>query len=252
MKNVFPPHFSIALATLFVVFVATVSWQADKNAPAQNNRIATGNTRDTIPPKSADPHQTDIQLNFDSVLQQVSVALSKIDYQKMQSDAQKALADIDYTKLNQDIKTAMKKIDLSNLKLDVSSAIDSAKMSIDKIRWEDMKRDLEKAKAELNKTAALQKINTDSLQKHVQQALKNAQLQLREAQTELALQHDLPAALSEGGLLTLSEPYRVELKDGYLYINGKKQTKAITNKYASYYGGKTHFVVVKKREEAEL
>ncbi len=83
----------------------------------------------------------------------------------------------------------------------------------------------------------------------VEQAMKEAQKGLHEAQQEIHLHYTLPKALADDGLLNINEPYTIELKDGQLYINGAKQTKTVTEKYSQYFGGKKHFVVTKSKED---
>lgn len=53
------------------------------------------------------------------------------------------------------------------------------------------------------------------------------------------------------GIIDKNKPYTIELKDGVLYINGAKQSKATTEKYSKYYSGKKNFVL-KNDGESDL
>ena len=54
---------------------------------------------------------------------------------------------------------------------------------------------------------------------------------------------DFTNELEKDGLIDKNKAYSLELKDGYLYINGKKQSKETTEKYRKYYMGKDHFKI---------
>ncbi len=237
MKHVFWSNTFVKMAGLFAAFIILVSWQPG-SAKTSKKGSQTTEVRDTTAPKSNDINQIDLQLNLDSVMQQVNIAMSKIDYNKMNSDIQKAMSQIDYNKINQDINTAMKNINWNDMKVNVSLALDSAKMAIDKINWDDMKVQISKAQAE-----AKQQINTADIQKQVQLALKDAQKSLQAAKAELANYKGLISSLEKDGLIDTSKPYKVQLKDGDLYINGVKQSKAVTDKYSKYYSGKKNFSI---------
>ena len=46
---------------------------------------------------------------------------------------------------------------------------------------------------------------------------------------------ELTKALDNDGLVDNKKPYKLEVKDGELYINGTKQTKQISKKYRKFY-----------------
>lgn len=184
-------------------------------------------------------------------MQQVSKAISAIDYSKMNIDIQKALAQMDSVKLKQEIASALNNINWNDMKADVAQSMDSAKAAIAGIDWDQMKSDLQKAQADVSKELAKQHINSDSIRLQVQQAMKQAQKGLHEAQQEIALQYSLPKALADDGLIDVNKPYRIELKDGSLYLNGVKQSKAVTDKYSRYFSGKKNFVVKKSKDDMD-
>ena len=242
MKNVRFTSSLFKVAALIIIVVAAVAWQADKRKTTQRNTNLAA-SQDTTIPKSADINEIDLQLNLDSVMQEVNLAMSKIDYAKMNADVQKAMAQIDYNKINKDINAAMKSIDWNGMKMDVARSLDSAKMAVDKINWDEMKAEVSKAQVEAKKAAAMQKINMDSLKVQVQLSLKEAQKSLLVAKAEFANYKGLQAALEKDGLLQAGKTYSIQLKDGILYLNKVKQTKAITDKYSRYYSGKKNFTL---------
>ena len=230
------------MAGLFAVLFVFISWQPGAKTAFQNKNLYAKN-EDTTAPKSTFPDEINLQLNIDSVMQQVNLALSKIDYAKMNADLQKSLAEIDYNKINREVNKAMKEIDWNQMKTDVSRSLDSAKAAIDNINWNEMKANVSKAQADAKKAMALQKVNIDSLKIQIQSSLQQAQKNLQSAKIEFANYKGLLTALQNDGLIEKNKPYKIELKNGMLYINDVKQTKAITDKYNRFYSGRKTFTL---------
>ena len=242
MKNVRRTSSFRQVVALLIILIVVSAWQPDKRRTIQSKNLHAAG-QDTTIPKSSYPDQADLQLSLDSAMQQVNLALSKIDYAKINADVQKSLAQIDYNKINKEVNKAMKNIDWNQIKTDVSGALDSAKAAIDSIHWNDMKAEISKAQIEAKKAVAAQKINMDSIRIQVQKSLKDAQKSLQSARTELANDKALKTALEKNGLLQAGKPYSIQLKDGILYINKVKQSKAVTDKYSKYYSGKKNFTL---------
>lgn len=242
MKNVRFASSLFQVAGCLIIVAALVAWQPCKTRTAQQKNYRTAE-QDTSLPKSANINQIDIQLNLDSAMRQVNLAMSKIDYAKMNADVQKAMAQIDYKKINKEITAAMKSIDWSQMKMDISKSLDSAKMEIDKINWDEMKTEVNRAQLKTKNARATQKINTDSIRIQVQKSLREAQKNLQTVKVELINYQGLKSALEKDGLLNISKPYSIELKDGILYLNGIKQSKTTTDKYSRYYSGKKNFTL---------
>ncbi len=238
MKNVFWSK-TIQMAGLFGLVFIIASWQPKPKKAGWQSYHKQAAGQDTIIPKSAYSDQINLQLNLDSVMQQINIALAKIDYQKVNADVQKAMAEIDYDKINKEIKAAMKNIDWSQMKTDISKSLDSAKMAISNIRWDAMKAEMSKAQKQM----AEQKMNMDSVKIQVQKSLQEAQKSLEEAKIEFHNYKALQTALQNDGLIEANKPYRIELKEGILYINGIKQTQTVTDKYSRYYSGKKNFTI---------
>lgn len=242
MKYVRSASSLLPLACALFLFAAVIAWQPD-TTKGKSRKNDFKNNSDTTVPKPADIDQTDFQLNLDSVMQQVNEALSKIDYAKMNADVQKAMAQVDYSKMNLEISKAMKDIDWNKMKLNVSRSLDSAKMAMDKINWDEMKANISHAQAEENKAMAAQNLNTDNLRKQIQNSLQDTQRNLHSAQLNMKKYKDLQAALEKDGLITEGKPYRIQLKEGTLYINGTKQSQTVTDKYRRYYPDEKNFTI---------
>lgn len=242
MKNVRFASSLIKVAGLFVFVVIFSSWQPEKRFVQQRNFGGTTDA-DTTVPKTFNTDEINFQLNMDSTMQQVNLALKQINYQKINAEVQKAIAQVDYNKINKEIHNAMQSVDWDKMKLDVSASLDNAKAAINNIDWSEMKTELSKAQAEVKKAMAEQKINSEEIKREVEKSLKEAQKNLQSAKAELANDKGLQAALMNNGLISKNKPYTIELKNGVLYINGTKQSKAVTDKYSKFYSGKKNFVL---------
>ncbi len=242
MKNVRFTSSLIKVCGLFVFVVILSSWQPEKRVIPQR-KLSGAADADTTVPKTFNTDEINLQLNMDSIMQQVNLALKQVDYQKINAEVQKAIAQVDYNKINKEIREAMQSIDWNKMKLDVSASLDSAKSAINNIDWNEMKTELSKAQIEVKKAMAEQKINSEEIKREVEKSLKEAQKNLQSAKAELANYKGLQTALMNDGLISKNKPYKIELKDGILYINGAKQSKVITDKYSKYYSGKKNFVL---------
>jgi hypothetical protein len=54
---------------------------------------------------------------------------------------------------------------------------------------------------------------------------------------ELKLMNQLIDGLQKDGLIHRNKPYTVQIKEGELYIDSKKQPKEVTDKFRKYFSG---------------
>jgi hypothetical protein len=65
--------------------------------------------------------------------------------------------------------------------------------------------------------------------------LQKAKAELQKAKGQLQRLRDFKSDLEAEGLIKKGRPYRIEIKEGKLYINGKKQKKSVYNKFKEKY-----------------
>ena len=248
MKHVSQTSKIILFAGLFIVAISTSAWQIQttEEPAAQDSEQACS---DTTRPGTVYPDQIDLGVNIDSVMKAAQVAISAVDFTKMQQQINASLANINFDEINKNIDAAMKNIDWDKMKIDVNKSIDEAKIEMAKVDKEQIKESLEKVKAELQSEQFKKQINLSNVQKEVAQSMAKARIEMEKARTEIANYRSFVAALQNDGLIKAGEPYKIELKDDVLYINGVKQTKETTEKYRKYYQGKTHFTIYDNKHE---
>lgn len=97
--------------------------------------------------------------------------------------------------------------------------------------------------AELSRNMELNRMTMAKERKRMELALRSgldmrlqkAKAELQRAKGQLQRLRDLKNDLEADGLIKKGEPYRIEIKEGKLYINGKKQKNAVYNTFKEKY-----------------
>lgn len=95
----------------------------------------------------------------------------------------------------------------------------------------------------INRQMELSKLNLEKSRKAMQLALKvdvdkqmqKARVQLKNANKQLEELNDFRTDLEKDGLIKQDESHEIEIREGNLYINGKKQKHKISEKYKDKY-----------------
>jgi len=242
MKHVLQNSKVPLFAGLFFIVIGTSAWQFQTDGK-QTNENSQQACYDTTRPGTIYPDKIDLGVNTDSILRAAQSALSAIDFNKLQVEINNSIAKINLEEINKSIDSSMKNIDWDKMKIEVDKAMDMAKVEMAKVDTKQIKESLEKAKAELKKEQLNQKIDLSNLQIEVEKSMAKARKEMEKAKIDIANYKNFVAALQKDGLIKVGEPYKIELKDDVLYINGVKQSKQTTEKYRKYYQGKTHFSI---------
>jgi bla regulator protein BlaR1 len=169
--------------------------------------------------------------NFDKMHQEIAASLDKVDFDKIKREIDKAMKDIDFSKIEKGVKSALNEIDWENVDDAVKGSLQDAKKEIEKINMESVKREMEKAKLEIEISRnELKKINIDEI-------AKNANAGIAKAKEELRLKKQMFNEMEKDGLISKKEGFTIEYKDKTLIINGKIQNDAVRDKYQQYIKG---------------
>ncbi|MCC6288089.1 MAG: hypothetical protein IT249_09395 [Chitinophagaceae bacterium] len=101
------------------------------------------------------------------------------------------------------------------------------------------------ALADARNQLKLNRLNLERSQRSMQLAflenmdrqMAKAKIQLKKAGKQSVEVNNLKTALENDGLIKNNGSYEIEIKDGDLYINGKKQNKKVTKKYRNKFPG---------------
>lgn len=139
---------------------------------------------------------------MDEIEKQTEASLKQIDWNKMQQQvdnslkqAQKEIAQIDFTKVQNEVKNMQEKLQSEEFK----SQFDSEK-----------------------------------IQKQIDEAMSKAKESIEKAKEHLQQLKNFTDELAADGLIDKKKGYTIEWKNGSLYIDGKEQSKSISDKYRKY------------------
>ena len=115
--------------------------------------------------------------------------------------------------------------------------------------------------AELSRNMELNRMTIAKERKRMELALRSgldmrlqkAKAELQKAKEQLQRLRDFKNDLEAEGLIKKGKPYSIEIKEGKLYINGKKQKNAVYNTFKEKYPelfGEKNFKLEDKRQEA--
>ncbi len=162
----------------------------------------------------------------------------KIDLSKMNKELKLAMEEIkkvDWEKINQEIKTAIKSIDWDKTKLEIDKAIKEAEFQTKAVNKEQIEKQIAQAKLNLEKAKLNSKIDIADMKRKVEKSMEGAKVSIEKAKRELNQLKEFTEALEKDGLISKKKGYKLEIKNGELYINGTKQSQEVNDKYRKYF-----------------
>lgn len=241
----------LSILAIFTIAVATMSFQ---DSPFMSKKFdVTDNFRDTVPEKGCDgsvklKDLDNLNEELDKSLANISEGLKKIDLDKLMNDVGESLKNINL----KDVSLSLKKIDFDDVLADIKS-------SLQNIRWEDkeeeMEKALEEAREEMEKAKQeIKNIDTKNIDAELEKARKEiekskleikkidfdkimseAKIGIDKAKEEIKQIKTMFEEMEKDGLIDRENGFSVEYKDKNLYIDGKKQSDRITDKYRHYF-----------------
>ncbi|MDB5190869.1 MAG: hypothetical protein JWQ96_432 [Segetibacter sp.] len=214
----------------------------DTTPPRKRNRIEDGELNDKI---------EQAMRNLEVQMTKLEEQMKKMDFSKMQKDIDASLSKVDFDKIGREIDVAMKKVDWDKVEKEVSQSIEKVK----KVEMVKVKEELEKVKQQLEKEKLNIKLNDGKIKEHVEEAIEQAREGMQEARksmekakVELGQLREFTNELQKDGLIDRKKGYRIEIKDGDLYLNDKQQPKEISDKYRKYFK-KDNYTIVSEAED---
>ncbi|MEJ7682441.1 MAG: hypothetical protein WKG06_32235 [Segetibacter sp.] len=144
---------------------------------------------------------------------------------------------VDVEKINKQLKESLKNIDWEKINNQVVESV-----NVSKFKMAEVKKEMEQVKANLEKQKIDIKSNAAKIEADIEKAMKNAKRSIENAKEELKNLREFTDVLEKDGLIDKSKKYKIEVKNDELYIDGKKQSKEISDKYRQYYH-KSNFTI---------
>lgn len=175
--------------------------------------------------------QLDEQMRqLDILMKNLDIQMKNFDFGKYQNAIDEAIKKVDVEKIATQVQESLKDIDWENMNKQMAET-----MKVSKLKMVDAEKQMENAKANLQKQKAYMKLNAGKMNTDIENALKNARKSIEGAKEELRNMKEFTKALEKDGLIDKSKPYKIEVKNDELYIDNKKQPKEISDKYRQYY-----------------
>lgn len=204
----------------------TSTTNIDTPAPRIPNRYLTGEDMDKIEAAMK---------KLDEQMEKLNEQMKKIDFNKVEKEVNAAMQKIDFDKIEKQMNESLRKIDYEKIKRDIRENVEHVQnLEGAKVQMEGAKVQMKSAQAELAKQRANLAINGE-VRVNVDKAMRNARESMMKTREELKNLKDFTDELEKDGLINKSENYKIEVRSGELYINNKKQTKEVNNKYRKYY-----------------
>jgi hypothetical protein len=249
MKNVFQFKKQFMVAALFVSAASAVAGQTNdtkKGKDSAPNQFIAG---DTSQPQQRNNDKDEFRMNdLDRVMKQLDIQLKDLNIKmkdinlQLSKELKETIQKIDLDKMNKEIANEIKKVDVEKIKVEVNNSLKEAQEQIKKIDMEKMKQQLAEVQNNLN---------NGEFKKQMEEAMNSAKKGIEGAKKELQQLKEFTGQLEKDGLIDKKQGYTIEWKNGGdLYINGKKQTKEISEKYKKYYKKDGYKIHVNPGEDA--
>jgi DNA repair exonuclease SbcCD ATPase subunit len=206
--------------------------------------------------------------DFEKFKKEMDESMKELDVEKMKADIEKSIDKDVMINIERELKKAMAEIDLNKVEIDkemkkameevkgldlsdqmdrVKEEMEKAKFQLDKelkskdwekemkkikeIDMKEMEKEMENARKEIERSKAdldLEKLN-------MKDEMDNARKEIDKAKEELKGYQEMIYSMEKAGLLSTKGDYTIQYKDGELFINGKKQSAEVTEKYKKYF-----------------
>lgn len=168
------------------------------------------------------------KIDMTKIRAEINESMSKVNFDQIKLNIDKAMKEVDFTKIDKAVKSALKEVEWTKVNEDVRNSLREAKKEIEKINMNQVKKEMDKARLEIQKSGdEIKNINIDRI-------MANAKETITKAKEELKLKKEMFNEMEKDGLLDQKEGFTIEYKDKNLFINGTKQSEPITDKYRKY------------------
>jgi hypothetical protein len=219
--------FALALTVVLIGFSAFSQNQKKGGDSFRKEQLSQNNNTDTSGRRNStdrDIDQLDEQMRrLDIQMKDLDIQIKNLDFEKYQKQLNEAIQKIDMDSFSDKIDKSMKNIDWDDMRYQLKKGA-----KVNQKLMEQVKLNFEKQKAEF-------RFNSGKMKENFEKSMKNGCRLMENAKEDLKNFMELTNALEKDGLMDKSKGYKIELQDDELYINDKKQSKEISDKYRKYY-----------------
>jgi septation ring formation regulator EzrA len=239
MKHVFTFLKPLSIAILLLLFICTTSWQIKNKSKVPPRQ----NIADTINPgnDAADKDEPGVK-DFDKAMKELDEAMKKLDVEmkkfdgaKMEKEIKEAMSKVDWKKMQAEIKASMDKIDWKKIHAEMENSLKDAEVKMKDLDVSKMEEKMKEVQEKIEKEQFNIKIDGEKIRAHVKESMEKAKVNIEKAREEIKMMKAFTNELEKDGLINKKKGYKIQVKDGELYINGSKQSKETSDKYRKYY-----------------
>lgn len=239
MKNVFHSNKPLFAVVLLFILIGSASWQIrSKNKVQQSQNLV-----DTTKPQQPDhgknePGVKDLDeamKELEEAMKKLEVEMKKIDMGKIEKEIKEAMAKVDMKKIEQEMKASMEKIDWKKIREEIERSMKDAEIKMKEIDLSQLEKEMAELKIKMEKQQFNFKVDGEKIRQQVEEGMKKAKVEMEKVREDIKLMNDFTDELQKDGLINKQKGYKVQVKDGELYINGTKQSKATSDKYRRFY-----------------
>lgn len=184
------------------------------------------------------------KIDFSKMEKDINAAIQKVDFKKAGKEMEAAIEKVDFEKVGREIETAMKKVDWEKMNSDLQKSMARLK----EVEMPKIKLEMEKAKAAMEKEGKNIKIDGEKMRADIEKSMQEAKISIEKAKAEIKSVQEFTKALETDGLINKKRSYKIEVKDGELYIDDKKQPQGVSDKYKQYFK-KENFKIVHEADD---
>lgn len=206
------------------------------------------------------------EVNWDDINREVENAIKNVDWTQVHKDVEQAMKNINWSDVNRQVKENLKNanvhpnvninIDTNNIQESIRMGMDAARAAIKDVAIPAAQMGIESARAAMNSQEfkdAMEKARQETA-KAMKESKKQMQLAMATAKAEMKKQRiaetkyreDMVHAKADGQykemidkmaadkLIDAKKGFKIEKKEGTLYINDVKQTAEVADKYKTY------------------
>ncbi|MDB5229562.1 MAG: hypothetical protein JWN76_367 [Chitinophagaceae bacterium] len=250
MKHVFKIAKPLLLVLLLISAVAAFAWQSSQSSKSKKDKRDFSPNGDTSRPGKSIRGEDDYRVGdldkalkeLDEGMRKMKIQLKEIDFENINRQVKESMAKIDFDKITRDADDAINKVDWKKIDAEIKTAMKEAQSEIARVDMVKLKKDMEGLKEKMKSEQFKMALDTVRLNKTIRESMDKARVSLDRAKEEIKHLKSLVDVLDKDGLINKKKAFKLELKEGDLYINDVKQSKETTSKYKEYYW-KDHFSI---------
>lgn len=229
-------------AGLALAVITFSSWKSGGSAlPVKP--YSSGNLQDTSLPHKKDKKEYRVG-DLDQAMKELDRAMAdmdknmKFDFSKMDREMKAAMDEIkkiDFEKIGHEVESELKKVNWDDTRTEIRKALREAEKEINKVDMNEIRKEIEKAKTEVGKEKIMANIDMQKIRENVEKGLAGAKLGIEKAKKEIALLKEFTESLEKDGLINRKKGYKIEIRNGEMFINGTQQSKEVNDKYRKYF-----------------